>query len=335
MLGLPGKIQNKFLSLSLSYRIAICTVIASGILFWLSSYFLYCNDAYIRTNLVPIVPKIQGYITQIYVQNNQYVKAGDRLIEIDPTPYKLAVDSIQAQVDEAYIVLDSATQGKRGAVDSQEAIDSQVTLAKDTLKRYSQLEAGNFVSKEEIETLTSKAQTLKDQEEKAEIGVIESTIAIKKQKANIKVLETNLATAKYELSLTMLIAPIDGYINNLEISIGQYVNIGEEIFGLVDHSKWRVIANYQQAELAHINTGDTVFLYIPNFPWKVWTGKVVATGHGVARSPTPDNKALPYIEPITDWIRYPYRFPVYIEFNELPQADKLYMGMDIYSLIIP
>jgi len=316
-------------------QIVIYAVCLSVILFFASSYFLYCNDAYLRSDFISIVPRVEGYVTKIYAKNNQLVKKDALLLEIDPTIYQLNVDSLAAQVDAAQLTLQSLMQNYQITIESKVAVDSDYKLASDTLNRYEYLTKDNFVSKEQIEQLQSNQQVLSENYKKALIQITQANLEIKQQKANIAKLNADLANSQYMLSMTKIKASIDGYINNLELSIGDYVSPGSSIFGLTGSENWRVIANYKQADLAHIKIGATAIIYIPNFPWRLSLGKVVALGHAVARNSTSDNPSLPYIEPVTDWIRYPYRFPVYIELDSPPPAEKLYMGMDIYSFIIP
>ena len=332
---LKEKIINKFFSFSLVMRGAIISIFICLLLLLINNYFLYCNNAFVESNLIKITPKIDGYLTNIYIEDNHNVKKGDKLIEIDPTPYQLKINLTDAKIKQAQNSLQASIQAKETAIDNRNNIKDQLDFAQDTLKRYRALENNNFVSKQKIDELTTKKKTLEASLEQAESEITEAAINITKEQLNIKIMEEELASDRYNLSLTILHSPVDGVINNMELSEGDYASNGKELFGIIDNNKWRIKANYKQSDLDNIYKDKKVLIYLPNFPWKIWTGKVTTILHAVSRTASESNAALPYIEPVTDWIKYPYRFAVTIEFDELPPKEQLYMGMDAYTLILP
>lgn len=330
-----SKLKQKLTNYPISVQIIIYSILLSVLLFFASSYVLYCNDAYLRSDFVYVVPRVEGYITKINVKNNQLIKQDTLMVEVNSVTYQAKVDYLLAQINAAKLDLLSAEQSYKAAISTRDSVDSELKLARNTLRRYQELLKDNFVSKERIEKLQNNVKILSENYEKSIIQITQVEINLKKQKVNIDKLNAELSDAEYMLSMTKISSSIEGYINNLELSVGDYVSPGKPLFGITGSKNWRIIANYKQADLAHIKIGDRVIVYIPNFPWRLWLGKVSAIGRAVARNSTGENPALPFIEPVTDWIRYPYRFPVYIDLDNLPSANDLYMGMDIYTLIVP
>jgi multidrug efflux system membrane fusion protein len=88
-----------------------------------------------------------------------------------------------------------------------------------------------------------------------------------------------------------------------------------------------VIANYREFVAASIEPGTEVMVWLDAHPWHLFRGTVRGVARGIARSPSPEN-LLPYVEPTTDWIRLPRRFPVTITLDDLPEGVRLFMGAD-------
>ena len=291
--------------------------------------------AYTNASIVAVTPEVKGYISEIYIANNQFVREGDKILQIDPTPYALAVSTYEAQLEGARLDLEIAQKLKQEMSDSKASYASQVDLASKTLERYKALLPQGFVSKESVDELINSQKMAFENLAKANAQTEQADLTIKKQLAAIKMLESTLAEAQYSLSKTNITAAMTGYINNFDLSTGNYLQPGEGICGIIDHKVWQIIADYQEGDLAHIHIGQKVLFYIPNFPWKIWSGRVKGIGRAVARTQIPQAAAVPYIEPVTDWIRYPYRFKVFISIDDLPEASKLFMGMSVYTLVIP
>lgn len=331
------KLVHKLSSrLTLKAKIIWAAILVSSFIYLFNTYFIYCNLAYTNNGFVNVAPEVKGYIKEVYIKNNTIVQKGDKILQIDPVPYQLTVENFKAQLEAAQLDLEIAVKHKQETQDSKASYASQVDIANKTLNRYEALLPMGAVSRESVDELINSQKVAVANLEKVNNQLLESELAIKKQESEIRVLKANLAEAEYNLSKTTITAATTGYINNYSLSVGEYLEVGQGICGIVEYKTWRVVANYQEGDLAHLHIGQKVLFYIPNFPWKIWTGKVYGIGHGVARDPVPQNPSLPYIEPVTDWIRYPYRFKVYISVDdEFPEPDKIFMGMSVYTLALP
>ncbi len=120
-------LSNKLLRNSLTLLCAVALVV--GIIgFWAyGQFYVSTDDAYINANVVQIAPRISGQITRLYVINNQYVKQGQPLFEIDSTPFKIAVDEAKAQlaIDQARLDNAQATATRMAALVKKHAVSSQ------------------------------------------------------------------------------------------------------------------------------------------------------------------------------------------------------------------
>jgi membrane fusion protein, multidrug efflux system len=74
-----------------------------GIYFWLQSrQFESTDDAEVEAHLNSISSRVDGSITRVYVDNNQIVKAGDPLVDLDPRDFQVTIDQTRAQLAQAH-----------------------------------------------------------------------------------------------------------------------------------------------------------------------------------------------------------------------------------------
>ena len=305
------------------------------LLLWFSftHLMLYSNDAYVNTNFISISPQISGRLSAVYVKNNQQVKAGDPLFEIDPTPFQLILNQDQANLAQS-MASRAATVVQLANLKQQWVVaDRTVQLAQNTLSRYQALLKQQVVSKQNYDDQDTAYQNAKAQQLSLRTQVFAAMELLKVESARIQSDQSALDLAAYNLSLTKVSAPQDGYINNLYVYPGLEVSANQVLFGLVAHQDLQVIANYKEAALSEVRPGQHVWVLLSSHPWHIYHGTIVSFGRAVARDATPNNAALPYISPTTDWIRYPYRFPITIDVKNVDSDTPIAMGADARTII--
>ncbi len=297
------------------------------------NWFLYSNDAYVNTDFISIAPQITGPLAKVFVQNNQFVKAGQPLFEIDPTPFQLTVNQDQANLAQTKASR-VATQVQLVNLKNQLIVaDRTLQISGATLARYQKLLQQQIVSKQDYDNQDAAYQNAKAQQLELRTQVFAAQELLKVQAAKIDSDQSALDLAQYHLSLTQVSAPRDGYVNNLYIYPGLQVKTNEALFGLVSHQGLQVIANYKEAALSQVKPGQSVWVLLSSDPWHLYHGTVQSFGRAVARNASPNDPALPYISPTTDWIRYPYRFPITIDVKDTPADMPIAMGADVRTLI--
>jgi len=294
------------------------------------------DDANVRANVVGIVPRVRGQIIKLHVQDNQAVKEGDLLMEIDPDDYELAVEKARSALD----ALDQQIEVARAqdadlkfAIKAAEAgverADAQLKQADDTLHRLQPLLPKGFATGEQVD----QAKTAKQ--------VAASSLAAEEQRLNqantaLSTLETLVAQrpgvvaaiklAELELSYCKVTAPFPGRVINLNISAGAYASAGVPVFSLLDTRRWYVMANFREGELRHIAPGTDAEVYLSSAPSQHFRGKVQGIGWAVK----PDGEIdlphdVPYIRRELNWVHIAQRFPVRIEIEQ-PDAELFRMG---------
>ena len=313
------------------------------------------DDAQIAANLSPVISKISGYVSEIRVKDNQFVKKGDTLIILDNRDQKMALSQAEAALGTANSNISSARANTSAAGKnintSQAAVataNSQIEAAKvnvwkttQDLQRYANLVKDNTITRQQYETALAAKQSADAQlkilmDQRSQIsqqsGVVSSqTLATSEQigvaSSVAKQREVEVQNARLLLSYTIITASEDGFVSKVPIQKGQFLQAGAQLFSLVlNNDKW-IIANFKETQLSKMVEGQKVDVEIDAFPSKKFEGIVSsfspATGSTFSILP-PDNASGNFVKVVQ-------RLPVKIDFKNLDKniAEKLRPGMNV------
>jgi multidrug efflux system membrane fusion protein len=301
------------------------------------AYFLldyvaaYTRDAYVDTDLVPVAPQISGAIAAVHVTDNQGVAKGDLLATIDSSNFQLAYDLQEKVVAEAQAQVVAQQDAVATAKAQLDRANAELKLAQDNYQRASALSKTGFEAQAQLDQRNEELEVAQAALAAAQAADQAAAQAVTVQTASLETEQARLALAKWALDQTDIRAPLDGYVNVLRLEPGDYATEGQPVIGIVDESAWRVIANYTEHVAAMLKPGDTVWVWLDAYPFRFFRGTVQGIARAVARDPGPA-QILPYVEPTTDWIRLPRRFPVRIDLVDLPEGVALHSGANARAI---
>jgi membrane fusion protein, multidrug efflux system len=300
----------------------------------LARFLAYTDDAYVRSDLIALAPQVTGRIVTVAVTDNQVVRRGDLLIEIDSEPFQLAVNASQARLRQAGAIAQAGRASKAADHDQLDSATAQLTDAQAVERRLAVFaQSGAFSRDEEDAALaTSQGSQARVAAERATIDRTQSTLGA--QQAAIGQAQAELASTEWRLAKTKIFAPMDGTISNLNVQVGDTANADRPLIGIIAAGGWRVVANYKQSYLPSLHPGATAWVWLDAHPWHFYRGRIRSIGRGIDRQQV-DSGLLPYVAPTTDWIRLQHRFPVTIELVDPPSNLTLYMGADASTVIFP
>jgi multidrug efflux system membrane fusion protein len=290
-----------------------------------TTYLVFCRDAYVTADIVAVAPEVNGPMLRLAVTDNQSVEAGDLLFTIDPQPYQIELDRQQAALALAQANVTGAKDRlalAQSDIDAKKATFDDATINRD---RGLELLKENVVSQETVDNLQRrfKVALAELDQSRAAKAVAEQDVAV--QNAEVQRAETAVARAQWKLSKTQIKSPATGRVAPFQIRPGTFLEVGRSVLAIVTADNWRVMANLPERHLSRLQIGQPVWVSIGSDPWRIYTGHVRSIAPGVARSATPVN-VLPYVEPATEWIRLPRRFPVEIDLSGLPEKKDLFLG---------
>jgi multidrug efflux system membrane fusion protein len=302
------------------------------------------DDAFAAANVIGVAPRVRGQIIKVNVQDNQEVKEGELLFEIDPADYQLALDNAQAaqaaleqQIEVARSQDETLKYQVKAAQAGVEQAQAEQKQVGDTLARIQPLLTNGFATADDVD----KAETA--------VKVAAASLATAEQRLNsAKTALSTLATlraqrpgaaaaveqARLNLSYCQVVAPFPGKVINLNFSVGQYANAGVPVFSLLDLRHWYVIANFREGEIRHFTTGSTAEVYLLSVPARRFLGKVQGIGWAVSpRDEIIDTSGgVPTVPRELNWVHIAQRFPVRIEVQN-PDLELFRLGASAVAMI--
>jgi len=296
------------------------------------------DDAFIDGYVTLVSPRVPGQITQLLVKDNQEVKAGDVLVEIDPRDYEAKAAQARADLAAAKSqLIQSQAQVKVSeakVTQTQAAVtaaDAESQRAMDDLKRYENVES-RAISKSAFDLAQAQARSAaanleaaRSQTNAAESDVELSQAGVETAKATVQQAEAKLQQAELNLSYTKIIAPMDARVTARTVQPGNYVQPGQALMALVPKDVW-VTANFKETQVTYMKPGQPVELSVDAYPNRKFKGKVdsLQSGTGARFSLLPPENA------VGNYIKVVQRVPVKIIFDEeLPTNLDIAPGMSV------
>jgi membrane fusion protein, multidrug efflux system len=307
-------------------------------------YLVSTDDAYVDVHSALISPKVAGYISDVSVNDNEFVKAGQVIARIDPRDYQTALDQARANVAAAQAAIATLTE----EITQQKLVVEQVrqTVASDQaalvysqqdFRRYTDLEHtgyGTVQRAQQAQADVSQKQAKLDGDKtgvssaEKQIDVLEAQLA--QARAALAQQQANERQAELNLSYTAITAPFDGTVGVRTAQIGQFVQPGTQLMAIVPLHAVYITANYMETQLTHVQAGQPVSIAVDTFPGTIVHGHVEsvapASGQQFALLP-PDNAT-------GNFTKIVQRIPVKIALDESdPMAGSLRPGMSVEPTI--
>jgi membrane fusion protein (multidrug efflux system) len=238
------------------------------------------DDAYIQSDISLISPKIEGYIKEVRVQDNQQVSAGQVLFVIDDRDFAAKVAQAEAAVaNEEAIVATFATRHdlQLAMIQQAEAMvtaaEADVTRSELDHQRYATLVTTENASRQRFETAEADAR-------KAQAVLLKARAALEAEKQQLVVLESQkreeearlaqaratLQLARNDLDNTIIRAPVAGVAGNRGGQVGQYVKAGTQLLSVVPLPKVYVPAHFKDTQLTRMRPGQPAEVAVDAYP---------------------------------------------------------------------
>ena len=283
----------------------------------------YTSQSNIEVLLAQIAPRVSGQVIEVGARDNQRVSKGKVLFRIDPEPFQIAVRAAEANL---------ALAVQNVSVATAEVRSSEATLAKQKTERKTSQVLGEIVFGLTKEKALSESDSIRAQSEidraKADVARGEAELESARRKLGaegeenpqVRQARTALDQARLDLLYTTVTAPADGFITNLRLSVGQYVNRGQPVLSFVDADSVWLTAYLRENQLGKVAPGNEVRVAFDLLPGHLFNGRVDSVGWGVTRGGEAPVGNLPDVQSQKGWLRDPQRFPVRIVLK--PEANN-------------
>ncbi len=326
-------------------------LIIGGVWYWQSTKdIVTTDDAYTDGRAILIAPQVSGFVVSLDVTDNQFVHAGDRVIQIDPRQYKLSRDQAEATLIETQGQLAGQKFGaeiarKNFPAQLQQAraklTEAQANLVKaqQDAQRQRSLSKG-ATTQQEVDTANAALGTAQAQVQDAEAQVQQATpvtqrigqsdAQVEQQGGTVQNARAKLDQANLNLSWTNVTAPQDGWITKRNVEVGNYVTAGQQITSLVSPEVW-VTANFKENQLDRIRIGQRVRISVDAYPSLKLEGHVdsIQLGSGTRFTAFPPENAT------GNFVKIVQRVPVKIVIDHgLDPGFRLPLGLSVEPTVI-
>lgn len=298
------------------------------------SRFPRTEDAEVRANVAGVAPQVGGSIVRLHVTDNQDVRKGDLLFELDARPYEAEAARARARLELARLEVRALGDDIMAAEATLRDRAARTAYAAAHVERLEPLLKGNYASADRVQRAKTEAESARALTLEAEAAVARAKNKLGEfegRNTRIEEAEAALRDAELRVGYCKIYAPCDGQVTNLQIAPGTYAAAGEQVFSLVDSSVWYVLANFRETDLTRIRPGQraTVFLMADR------SRPVAGIVQGIARAIYPASTGsrdapggegvLSQVQPTFDFVQLARRFPVRI-IVEGKASDALRMG---------
>jgi multidrug resistance efflux pump len=279
----------------------------------------YTSQAVVQAYIVGIVPEVKGRVLEVDVEDNQPVKVGQLLFRVDPDPYRIAVEEAEAKLAEVGQSIGASTAGVASAEGKLAEMIAKRDNARQQAARILELVKRGTYAAARADSVNAEVKTTEAavQQAKAELDRARENLG-PQGKDNPQVREAMATLEQAQLSLTRadVLAPSDGIVTNLQLTVGQYASPGQPLLAFIDIRDYWVSAEFRENSLGNVKAGDSAEIVFDVLPGRIFQGTVKNIGWGVARAGQTGSSslgALPTVKNQTGWVRDPQRFPVRID----------------------
>ena len=283
------------------------------------------ENAYVNAHVVHVAAQVTGQVIAMHVEDNHPVTKDTPLLNIDPQPFKIAVDRATAQLEQARYQVKRTAASLRDvqALVRQREAELRNAILNNT--RTQELLANRLTSKE-------KADQTETQLRIAEAAVDSAHARLAAEQANlgssgennetIRQAAAALEQAKWDLKNCEVLAPVGGEVTNLTVRSGDVVAKNQTLFAIIDGSEYWIDANFKETQLERLRAGQEAEIRIDMYPDKVFHGKVdsISGGSGTAFSLLPAQNAT------GNWVKIAQRVPVKIKVTDPDPKFPLRIG---------
>ena len=293
--------------------VPLIAAVAGGV-WWLSGgRYVSTENAYVKAHIVQISPEIAGQVRRVLVKDHQTVQAGEPLMTIESRPFKLALDSIEAELDAARTFVETLRATWREAVAELADAEARAAYFMRQAQRQQDLAAKGVASTSKLEEVQNDARAAMDKVNSVKEKLQRVLTALngdpKLPAEDHPTVREKMAArerAALDLARTTIRAPIDGVVVNMRLQQGEQVKAATPLFALVVLSRPWVEANFKETELTNVRVGQKATVVLDGYPDSTWDAIVEsvspATGAEFALLP-PQNAS-------GNWVKVVQRLPV-------------------------
>ncbi|HTV85846.1 MAG TPA: HlyD family secretion protein [Dyella sp.] len=329
----PGRSITSKLRLPLMAGLPLVLALAGGIAYLSLAHEVITDDAFVEAATVSINARVPGQVVRIAVKDNQRVRQGQLLFQVDPEPYRIAVEQAQAQLNNARLQVQALKATYRRQVADVESDKATAAFDEREYDRKKALLATDFTSRSAYEQAEMDLQVARQHIASAQQDVSNTVAELDgnpdidvDQHPSVREAKAQLDRAKLNLSYSTVVAPEEGVVTKVDdLQVGDFVNGGATVFALMSSRNIWIEANFRETGMTHMRPGQAAVIDVDTYPGHAFKAHVVSISPGTGSQLA----VLPPENATGNWVKVVQRMPVRLEFDHIDPKWPLYSGMSV------
>ena len=311
--------------------LVIFLVVSAGLLYWFSWHLKpFTQNAFLFADTRPVSALTEGFITEIHVKNNQFVRKGEPLFTVFREPYRLKTAELENEV--------RAKQAEGLALQAEiRSLEAEIRRCQAELanNQYLSNRARKMYGAEAVSQAYAEERLRAREASEAKVASVRYKAEALKHRLHQVDAQTAALQHRLELSrifreLTVVRALNDGWVTNLTLIPGGYYKPGDVLCGFIAADNWHVQGNFKESELSEIAEGMSARIWLRQYPGHLYDGVVEQVGWGAERREMSHETGLPVVRKENEWFLLPQRFPVQIRILNPDRQLQLHHGASAY-----
>jgi membrane fusion protein (multidrug efflux system) len=283
------------------------------------------DDAQIDGHIDPLSSRIDGTVINVHAENNDHVKAGELLVEVDPRDYEVAVAQAKARLELAIAQVASAKQDYAAALANTRQNDADNFRAQRDANRFAALLDQHVVAQNEYDQYTAIARVDAAKVDSAREAAGSALKTIAARQADADAAKAALDQALLNLSYTKIYAPANGIVGRRTVELGSRIEPGQTLMFVTETDEIWVTADFKETQLARMHRGEKVSIHVDTFR-RNYRGYV----RNLPGASGDRFSLLPAENATGNYVKVVQRLPVRIEFDQGQDPEHLlHPGMSV------
>ena len=299
--------------------------------------YVWTNDAFVRAAKITVNARVAGQAVDIAVHDNQRVKQGQILFQIDPEPYQIAVDQAEARLASARLQIDGLKATYRQQQAELQSAKDSMGYAEREYDRKKALVANDFTPREVYDQTETTLKVARQHVTSIEEQIANTVVALNgdpnievDRHPTVRAAKALLDRARLDLSYASVTAPDDGVVTRVDdLQVGNFVNPGTAVFSLLSSHRIWIEANFRETGLTYMRPGQEATISVDAYPGSKFKAHVVSMSPGTGS----DFAVLPPENATGNWVKVVQRLPVRLELDQLDPDRPLFSGISVTALV--